>query len=99
MSRLTAFVRGLRRKPALIRPASPAQKVTIAPAPGAEEKPIVRTLPIIDPATYPDDLDTLSVFDGFENPQKWEKALRQAHRDALADPELAIVLTSHFLQE
>ena len=47
----------------------------------------------------PDEYDRFDMFDGFEDPDKWEEALRVAFIEAESDKELAEILRACFLSE
>jgi 2-polyprenyl-3-methyl-5-hydroxy-6-metoxy-1,4-benzoquinol methylase len=46
-----------------------------------------------------DEIDALKFWDAFEDPCRWEQAMKIAHQEAKGDPELANVLKSAYLQE
>lgn len=58
--------------------------------------PVVVARPI---GQFPDDLDQFKWMDGFEDPVRWEQAMRSAYREAQTDGELAELLRTHYLDE
>jgi 2-polyprenyl-3-methyl-5-hydroxy-6-metoxy-1,4-benzoquinol methylase len=59
-------------------------------------QPIVIARP---PGVCPDDMDTLGMTDGFEDPKQWEATILQAFKDAETDADLADVLGYAHLQQ
>lgn len=49
--------------------------------------------------SFPDDMDRFRWMDGFEDPGKWEAALKNAFEEATGDPELAQLLKTHYLEQ
>jgi 2-polyprenyl-3-methyl-5-hydroxy-6-metoxy-1,4-benzoquinol methylase len=47
----------------------------------------------------PDDMDTLGMTDGFEDPERWEETLIRAFEDAKTDADLANVLGYAYLEQ
>ena len=48
---------------------------------------------------FPDDMDRFRWMDGFEDPAKWEEAIKRAFDEAQIDPELAKLLKTHYLEQ
>jgi SAM-dependent methyltransferase len=51
------------------------------------------------PGSFPDDLDQFQWMESFEDPEKWEAAIKGAFEEARNDPELDRLLKTHYLEE